>query len=69
MCAAGLRCTLPQEVATDEVREASQSHVSDSPLSGECRSTNGPADEEHHQRHEAAAILPLTNACGTPSAA
>ena len=34
------------DVTTDEVREASQSHVSDSPVPGEGRSPNGPADEE-----------------------
>ena len=33
-------------MATDGVREASQSHASDSPMPGECKSTNGPANEE-----------------------
>jgi hypothetical protein len=37
-------CVLPQDVATDGVREASQSHASDSPSPGEGReSPNGPA--------------------------
>jgi hypothetical protein len=36
----------PQDVATDAVRETNQSHVFDSPVPGEGRSPNGPADEE-----------------------
>jgi hypothetical protein len=38
------------DVATDEVREASQSHAFDSPVPGECRSTNSSADEEACRR-------------------
>ena len=36
-----LRRSLRQDVATDEVREATQSHGSESPLSSEGRSPNG----------------------------
>jgi len=38
---------LRQDVATDEVREASRARAPDSPLPGECRSTNSPADGEY----------------------
>ena len=36
-----------QDVATDEVRETSRARAPDSPLPGECRSTNSPADGEY----------------------
>jgi len=32
--------------AAFEIREATQSHAFEAPVPGECRSTNGPADEE-----------------------
>jgi integrase len=38
---------LRQDAATDEVREASRARAPDSPLPGECRSTNSPADGEY----------------------
>src|SRR5580692_1127688 len=38
---------LRQDVATDEVREASRARVPDSPLPGECVSTNSPTDGEY----------------------
>ena len=51
--ASGVQCgsalvtrNLPQDGATDGVREANQSHVFDSPVPGEGRSPNGPGDEE-----------------------
>jgi hypothetical protein len=39
--------TCHMDVTTDEVREATQSHASESLVPGEGRSPNGPADEEY----------------------
>jgi hypothetical protein len=49
-CKLAQGCANGSKNAAFEIREATQSHAFKSPVPGECRSTNGPADGEQRCR-------------------